>query len=370
MSEKSLTTKPHYPILDGLRGVAAIIVVTFHLTEPLATGHLDNLVNHGYLAVDFFFLLSGFVMGYAYDDRWHKMSIGGFLKRRIIRLQPLVILGMTLGAIGFYFTDSTIWPLIHTIPLWKMLLVMLIGYTVLPVPLSLDIRGWQEMHPLNSVGWSLFFEYIANIFYAIGIRKFSNKALSVFVLIAGVSLAHLAITSPNGDVAGGWTLNWEQGRIGITRTIFPFFAGLLLSRVAKPTHIKNAFLWCSLLLAVILYMPRISGADYLWMNGIYESVSIIIFFPLIVYIGASGILKTATGNKLCKFLGDISYPLYLVHYPIVYFYVAWISNNKGITFTEALPVAVAILLGSIVLAYLSLKWYDEPVRKWLRKKWA
>ena len=86
-----LATKPHYPILDGLRGVAAIIVVTFHLTEPLGTGHLDILVNHGYLAVDFFFLLSGFVMGYAYDDRWNKMSVGSFFKRRIVRLQPCLL---------------------------------------------------------------------------------------------------------------------------------------------------------------------------------------------------------------------------------------------------------------------------------------
>jgi peptidoglycan/LPS O-acetylase OafA/YrhL len=370
MDNNNLVAKPHYPILDGLRGVAAIIVVTFHLTEPLGTGHLDILVNHGYLAVDFFFLLSGFVIGYAYDDRWTKMTLAGFFKRRIIRLQPLVILGMTLGAIGFYFTDSTIWPLIHTIPLWKMLLVMLIGYTVLPVPLSLDIRGWEEMHPLNSVGWSLFFEYIANILYAIGIRKLSNKALGIFVLLAAVALAHFAITNSNGDVSGGWTLNWEQGRVGITRTIFPFFAGLLLSRVAKPTRIKNAFLWCSLLLAVILYMPRIGGADHLWINGIFESVSIIIVFPLIVYLGASGILKTSGENKLCKFLGDISYPLYLVHYPIIYFYVAWISNNKGVTIAQAWPYALAILIGSIVLAYISLKWFDEPVRKWLRKKWA
>lgn len=174
MDNNKLNTKLHYPILDGLRGVAAIIVVTFHLTEPLGTGHMDIIVNHGYLAVDFFFLLSGFVIGYAYDDRWPKMTIGNFFKRRIERLQPLVILGMTLGAIGFYFTDSTIWPLIHAIPLWKMLLVLLVGYTILPVPLSLDIRGWQEMHPLNSVGWSLFFEYIANILYAVWIRKFSK----------------------------------------------------------------------------------------------------------------------------------------------------------------------------------------------------
>jgi len=370
MNNKIISTKPHYLILDGLRGVAAIIVVTFHLTEPLGTGHLDILVNHGYLAVDFFFLLSGFVIGYAYDDRWSKMTVGTFFKRRLERLQPMVILGMTLGAIGFYFTDSAIWPLIHTVPLWKMLLVLFIGYTVLPVPLSLDIRGWEEMHPLNSVGWSLFFEYIANIMYALFIRKFSKKALSIFVIIAAIALAHLAITSPNGDVSGGWTLNAEQVYIGFVRTMYPFFAGLLLSRVFKPTRIKKAFLWCSLLVILALYMPRIGGAEHLWMNGVYESFCIIILFPLIVYLGASGMVHGKTEQKVCKFLGDISYPLYLVHYPLVYFYVAWISNNKGITLMEALPYALLILLGGLILAYISLKWYDEPLRKWLRKKLA
>lgn len=368
MTNNSLATKPHYPILDGLRGVAAIIVVTFHLTEPLGTGHLDILVNHGYLAVDFFFLLSGFVIGYAYDDRWHKMTAGTFFKRRIERLQPMVVLGMTMGAIGFYFTDSTLWPLIHTVPLWKMLLVMLVGYTILPVPLSMDIRGWAEMHPLNSVGWSLFFEYIANILYAIGIRKFSKRALGILVFLSAIALAHLAIT--NGDVSGGWTLNTEQVRVGITRTIYPFFAGLLLCRIAKPAHIKHAFLYCSMLIALVLYMPRIGGAQHIWMNGVYESVCIIIVFPLIVYLGASGMVDSQIESRICKFLGGISYPLYLVHYPLVYFYVAWISNHKGVTIMQALPYALLILTGAIVLAYASLKWYDEPVRKWLRKKWG
>jgi len=229
-------TKPHYAILDGLRGVAAIIVVFFHLAEPLSTSHLDNVVNHGYLAVDFFFLLSGYVIGYAYDDRWNKLTIGGFLRRRFERLQPLVILGMTLGAIGFYFHDSTIWPNIHTIPLWMLIVVWLIGCTILPIPLSMDIRGWEEMHPLNSVGWSLFFEYIANILYALGLRKLSNKALGIFVVLTGAVLVHFAVTNPNGDVTGGWTLNALHLRVGITRTLFPFFAGLLLSRVMKPAQ--------------------------------------------------------------------------------------------------------------------------------------
>lgn len=368
MDNNKLGTKPHYQILDGLRGVAAIFVVCFHLAEPLSSSHLDNVVNHGYLAVDFFFLLSGYVIGYAYDDRWGKLTIGGFLRRRLERLQPLVVLGMTLGAIGFYFTDSTIWPLIHTVPLWKLMVVMLIGYTILPIPLSMDIRGWQEMHPLNSVGWSLFFEYIANILYALGLRKLSNQALACFVVLARAVLVQFAVTNANGDVTGGWTLNVEHMRVGITRTLFPFFAGLLLSRVARPARIKNAFLGCSLLVVAVLLMPRIGGASHLWMNGLYEAFCIIVVFPLIVYIGASGVVHGQTEDKICQFLGNLSYPLYMTHYVLVYFYVAWVSNHSGITLRQAWPQALLTFSGAIVLAYASLKLYDEPVRAWLRKK--
>ena len=368
MNNNELGTKPHYHILDGLRGVAAIVVVFFHLAGPLASSHLDNVVNHGYLAVDFFFLLSGYVIGYAYDDRWNKLTIGGFLRRRFERLQPLVVLGMTLGALGFYFTDSTIWSLIHTVPLWKMIVVLLIGYTILPIPLSMDIRGWQEMHPLNGVGWSLFFEYIANILYALGLRKLSNKALAGFVFLTGVVLVHFAVTNPNGDVTGGWTLNAEQFRVGITRTLFPFFAGLLLSRVARPARIKNAFLWCSLLIVVVLFMPRIGGAQHLWLNGLYEAFCIIVVFPLIVYLGASGVGSNPTEDKICQFLGKLSYPLYMTHYALLYFYVAWVSNRSGITLRQAWPYALLTFAGTMGLAYASSKWFDEPARAWLRKK--
>ena len=96
-------TKPHYPILDGLRGIAALTVVWFHIFEAFATSHLDQRINHGYLAVDFFFILSGFVIGYAYDDRWNSMTTKDFIKRRIIRLHHMVVVGAIVGAILFYF---------------------------------------------------------------------------------------------------------------------------------------------------------------------------------------------------------------------------------------------------------------------------
>lgn len=100
-------TKPHYNLLDGLRGVAALMVMWYHIFEGFATSPIDQNFNHGYLAVDFFFVLSGFVVGYAYDDRWNKtLTMKGFFKRRLIRLHPMIILGTVLGLITFMLQGS------------------------------------------------------------------------------------------------------------------------------------------------------------------------------------------------------------------------------------------------------------------------
>lgn len=367
MSTTALASKPHYPILDGLRGVAALMVVAFHIFEAHATSHLDQVINHGYLAVDFFFLLSGFVIGYAYDDRWNKMTIGDFFKRRLVRLQPMVVMGMIVGAACFYFQDSVLWPDIHTVPVWTMLLVMLIGCTLIPVPTSMDIRGWTEMHPLNGPGWSLFFEYIANILYALFVRKFSKTLLSILVFLSAAALVHLAVMGPNGDVIGGWSLEPAQLRIGFSRVMYPFFAGLLLFRVGKLIQIKNAFPICSLLIIVVLAMPRFGGSADLWMNGLYDSLSIILLFPLIVFLGAGGEVKGRLSSRVCRFFGDISYPIYITHYPLIYIYTGWVADNK-LPFRDALPVNLLVFASSIALAYACLKLYDEPVRRWLKKK--
>ena len=343
------------------------MVVAFHIFEAHATSRFSQVINHGYLAVDFFFVLSGFVIGYAYDDRWNRMTLKDFFKVRLVRLQPMIVIGMVIGALCFYFQDSAMWPNIHEVPVWKMLMIMLIGFTLIPVPPSMDIRGWQEMHPLNGPGWSLFFEYVANILYGLFVRKFSKLALWILVVVAGCALIHFTITGPDGDVIGGWSINAEQLRIGFTRVMYPFFAGLLLSRTAKLTYIKNAFFWCSLILVIIFSIPRIGGSEHLWMNGLYESLSIIFIFPLVVFLGASGEVTGKISSRICKFLGDISYPIYMTHYPLIYIYTAWVSDHKP-TISEAIPFALLTFVASILLAYACLKFYDEPVRRWLKKK--
>lgn len=116
MSQKDLylASKPRYEILDGLRGVAAIMVIAFHCLETYIPFLGTQVINHGYLAVDFFFILSGFVIGYAYDDRWNSTTIWGFFKRRLVRLHPMVVAGTLWGSALFFFAAGNFF-----LPLYK-----------------------------------------------------------------------------------------------------------------------------------------------------------------------------------------------------------------------------------------------------------
>ncbi len=359
-------TKPHYDILDGLRGVAAITVVCFHIFEAYATSHLDQSINHGYLAVDFFFILSGFVVGYAYDNRWGTMKTKDFVKRRIIRLHPMVVMGAVIGAIMFYSQGCSVWD-VSKVTVIALFIATFLNILLIPATPGNEIRGVGEMFPLNGPSWSLFFEYIGNILYALFIRKFSTKALAVLVFVAGCGLAAFAILGPLGDICVGFSLTGTEFTGGSLRLLFSFSAGLLLSRVFKPANVKGAFWICSLITVALLAVPRIGGAEYLWMNGVYDTVCCVVFFPFLVYLGASGKSTDRYTTRICKFLGDISYPLYMVHYPFIYLYYAWVKNDN-LTFQESLPGAMGVVIGSIILAYICLKFYDIPVRRYLTNR--
>lgn len=382
---KLTDSKPRYEILDGLRGVAAVIVVMFHLFETYSKGVPYQILNHGYLAVDFFFVLSGFVVGYAYDSRWNGgMTFGSFCKRRIIRLQPMLVFGTIVGALLFYMgADHPGFASIINTPWWMVVLLAIWGATLLPIPLSWDVRGWGEFNPLNGATWSLLWEYVANMFYGLILRRLGLRTLSMLAFIAALLTMMLCLNCDPFHVLearsyaaytviGGWSLTSDQLLIGFTRLAYPFLVGLVISRLARmqiniPRH---GFLFCSLVLALVLVFPRIGGAnpENYWMNGLYEISVILMAFPLIIMMGRGSTVKGECYEGACKFLGDISYPLYVTHYPIIYMQMSWAATHQDAPASTHVFMACCCFIIAITLAYAAMKLYDIPVRSWLSKR--
>ena len=372
-------TKPHFELLDGLRGVAAILVLFYHIFEGFSFAELTNgagdgvirTLNHGHIAVDFFFILSGFVISYAYDDRWNSMNTWQFFKRRLIRLHPMLIMGAIIGTIAFAVVGFERWDGTTAPTGWVITALLLTMFMIPAVPgVPYEVRGNGEMFPLNGPGWSLFFEYIGNILYALFIRRLSTVMLALLTVILGAVHAWFFIWNISGyDMIGvGWTIDEVNFWGGLVRMLFPFTIGMLLARTFKPRKIKGAFYICSIALIVMFAVPYIASTGDISLNSLYEFICIAAVFPLLVWIGACGDNGKGYTSRINRLLGDISYPLYIVHYPIMYIFYAWLIEKQYYTLQDCWPMAALVVVSSILLAYLCLKLYDEPVRRWLSKK--
>ena len=372
-------TKPHFELLDGLRGVAAILVLFYHIFEGFSFAELTNgagdgvirTLNHGHIAVDFFFILSGFVISYAYDDRWNSMNTRQFFKRRLIRLHPMLIMGAIIGTIAFAVVGFERWDGTTAPTGWVITALLLTMFMIPAVPgVPYEVRGNGEMFPLNGPGWSLFFEYIGNILYALFIRRLSTVMLALLTLTLGAVHAWFFIWNVSGyDMIGvGWTIDEVNFWGGLVRMLFPFTIGMLLARTFKPRKIKGAFYICSIALIVMFAVPYIASTGDISLNSLYEFICIAAVFPLLVWIGACGDNGKGYTSRINRLLGDISYPLYIVHYPIMYIFYAWLIEKQYYTLQDCWPMAALVVVSSILLAYLCLKLYDEPVRRWLSKK--
>lgn len=370
-------TRPHLEILDGLRGVGATMILIYHLFETYSNGPAFQHCNHGYLAVDFFFMLSGFVTAYAYDNR--EMSFSSFIKRRIIRLHPLVLIGNLIGLLFFYFQDDERrLSIVIKSSVSRVLFTFLHTSFLIPVLAKDDIRGDLTNYPLNSVYWTLALEYLMNIFYFFVLKKIGVIIISILMILSGALLLTLTLNldpfnlfGPKGNpceftVIGGWSTNPEQTYVGLSRLLFPFFCGLIISRRKSFFKVKYGFFWSSLILVVALAMPRV-GMTYT--NGIYESIVIMVLFPLIIKIGAGSKIRFEWAKKLNRYLGEISYPLYATHYPLVYMQWSWQTRHRDdLELSKHIFVACCIFILSYMVAYSSLKLYDEPVRAYLMEK--
>jgi peptidoglycan/LPS O-acetylase OafA/YrhL len=344
-----LSTKPHFAILDGLRGVAALAIVVFHFMEWVYTDPSQNFIAHGFLAVDFFFCLSGFVIGYAYDDRIGQLGLATFFSLRLIRLHPLVVLGSVLGLLGYLFDPFAAQPSIaDRVNLW---LTFLCSICLIPLPIMKE-RAFN-LFSFNAPAWSLFWEYIANIIYALVLYRISRRYLSVLIILAAIVLSWVSYRA--GNLLGGWAGSnfWDGG----ARVAFSFLTGLFIYRANWILKNKLGFISIAGLLLLTFLIPSTR-----W-NWLVELTIVLLYFPAIIAAGAGATLSPRL-DKLCVFLGRLSYPLYMTHYGVMWIFGNYLASHKPDTLHLSLIVGTGMIFLTM-FAYLVLLVYDEPIRRYL-----
>lgn len=345
--------RQHFLVLDGLRGIAALVIVVFHFMEWLIPDFKNNFIGHGFLAVDFFFCLSGFVIGYAYDQRIMLLGKRRFFLLRLIRLHPLVVIGSLLGLVGMLWAPFAATPAAHSTA--DLVTLFLCSIFLLPYPVLADKA--YNLFSLNAPAWSLFWEYVANIAYALFLARIGRGVLGIILVIAAVALLYVA--QDYGNLLGGWSKdNWEVGGI---RLAYSFCAGLWIYRNQWIIKNKWGYLLPALLLLMALCMP------YFSINWLAESLVVLFYFPLIIALGAGTSIRAGV-QSACRFLGEISYPLYMTHYAALWVFGDYLAS--AYYRTEQVPYIVVLgTLGLLAFAYLIMRYVDTPLRKYLTQRY-
>ena len=357
--------KPHYPVLDGLRGTAAFSVFLFHFCEMLVPDLAHNPMGHAFLAVDFFFALSGFVLGHAYDARMsagigarEKLTLGGFLRRRLIRLHPMVVAAMVIALVA-YLADPFVGDKQQigvSLSLSLLAATFLLNLLLLPAPALPNTFG--ETHSMDGPSWTLFQEYIANLLYGLFGQKLTLAIHLVLCLASAVGLTLTAVHF--GDLGHGW--GWSDLWVAPVRLACPFLLGLLVSRRRLSWPVPYPFFILSLVLVAVFCAPLMGP-----LNGLFEAACVIIVFPAVLAAGTGAALMRGWQGRLCRFVGELSYPLYIIHYPFIYLFAHWNWSTNPAPVLRGL-VAAALYVFVVALAYALMRWYDRPVRAWLSKR--
>ncbi|THD63432.1 acyltransferase, partial [Phenylobacterium sp.] len=258
----AVARQPRFVVLDGLRGLAAFLVVGHHLQNQMRA---SGPFSHGYLAVDFFFVLSGFVVASAYEGRLRGgMTLAEFAKVRFMRLYPLMVLGTLFATVlsiareqGVTFSILTFLGQLFLIP---------------------GLTGGATLFVLNTPYWSLFFEILANFGHAATLRWATTRRLAVWTALAALAVIFTARTMHH--LGGGWSLH--NAWAGIVRVGFSYPLGVLIYRLNKAGRLPSIVLpgpVVGLLLAATILCAAMVG------NWAMDAACVIVAFPLVLILG-------------------------------------------------------------------------------------
>lgn len=335
--------------LDGLRGIAALCVVAYHLKAPLGFA----IAPGGDLAVDLFFLLSGLVLARAYDARFAAgLNSGQFLRARLLRLYPLYALGL---AISFLFAAAYVSrPGLRLEIAASFALGAL--YLPTPEPLAYDPR---YMFPANIPAWSLFFELLVNALFAVTALALRRERLLILI---GVAAAGLAACAMSGSIGGGAA--WSGFHVGLLRVLFSFFAGVYIARHHLRTPREGT--WQPFAIAALLLAPLLLPVAPRW-RALFDLSVMLALWPLLVG-WAAGIELKGGMRRIAAGLGDASYALYALHLPLLNWAMEGSMSLFGLGWGEQPPVfALVFILSALGIAFMAHRFYDGPACSLLRR---
>jgi peptidoglycan/LPS O-acetylase OafA/YrhL len=323
-------------VLDGLRGVAALSVLIIHL--GISSG-MPGLTPLAFLSVDLFFMLSGFVIGSAYEPKLRSgMTLRRFVAIRAARFLPGLAIGVVLAAATHLWLGRPPADLILQVPLH----LLLIPDVTSPV-----------LFPLNGVLWTLFFEIVLNVAHAAFVRKLTTLRLMILTGACGALWAWTA--GQTGNWGGGW--NWASVMSGTCRVGWAYGIGLLLYRLTKSGRIRVPVLpgFAPISAAVIVLL-----APALFAGTARIIISLFVLLPVILVLAAHARLSSG-GRRAAAWFGGLSYPLYTMHPPLLLIAAALLGTAPASRPLWALA-AVAIVL----IAAAAFHFCETPARMWLK----
>jgi peptidoglycan/LPS O-acetylase OafA/YrhL len=343
-----------YHTLDALRGVAALGVVVLH--AEVMDGSASRWMPSAYLAVDLFFVLSGFVLDHAYRQRFvGGMGAGEFMRARYIRLYPLYALGVVIGLI------SAVAALVlgaGELGVVGLVIAAVAAMLLLPSPTWSEAPG---VFPANVPGWSLFFELAVNLVFAATYRFLTRRVLALVIALSAMVLALAVVTAGHADLGSSWSGFWG----GFPRVSFSFFAGVLLCRLYSGGGGggRGALAW---LLPMVL-LPIFMVAPPEGLRPVFDLIAVLLVFPAIIALAAR-CEPGAAGARLFRWVGVISFPIYAIHYPVL----ELMRRSLHALHLDALyaPAMAAACVGLVIASWLLVRFYDEPMRaaltRWVR----
>ncbi|MGA3246823.1 MAG: acyltransferase [Paraburkholderia sp.] len=337
----------HLALPDCLRGLAAISVLLFHLNHWLG---IPWLASNAGIAVDFFFGLSGYVLCVAYRGRFERGMTGAlFVRIRLIRLMPVIVIGTLLSA-SYLATRSVLLHDTDIHPGWLAAATVL-GLSCVPLFGAPHAIGGPQVFPLNGPEYTLFLELTVNLFWML-LRRFDGLMFALIVTLVGYSLT--AMLGMGGDTPNTFLS-------GFPRVFGAYYLGVMLYHSDVKFGLfswkiwKLLFLPASVATLVMMVWPAQIPffAQWLWAAAV---------MPLLV-LGGPSIMLIGPTRTAALVLGELSYPVYALHYPI---YV-WLNGifQQLMHRKDPLLEAVLFLPAILLVSYFIMRFIDTPVRSFL-----